>query len=395
MGVIQGLRLAVGAANIRYHDRDDVVLIRLDKGCTTSAVFTNNTFAAAPVLVAREHLQAQQPQALLINAGNANAATGHEGIKRCRQTCQMVADALSIPVTSVLPFSTGVIGEQLPIAPFSTMIPLLASQLSESKWGRAAQAILTTDTCAKQISQTLNISEQTIHIQGMAKGSGMIQPNMATMLAYFATDIAIDQTTLDALCRQSVQESFNAITVDSDTSTNDACVLIATGKSGVAYDHLSAAEQQQFQQALWQSMQTLAQAIVRDGEGATKFITVQVSGAPSTKIAREIAFSIANSPLVKTALFASDPNWGRLAMAIGKVNASGIIADTISISFNGAQAMIAGQLNPDYSEAEGKAALSSDEIVIEVSLGAGSASITVWTSDLSYDYIKINADYRS
>lgn len=395
MGVIQGLWLAAGAANIRYHDRDDVVLISLDKDCTTSAVFTNNTFAAAPVLVAREHLQIQQPQALLINAGNANAATGNEGIKRCWQTCQMVADALSIPVTSVLPFSTGVIGEQLPIAPFSTMIPLLASQLSETEWDRASQAILTTDTCAKQISQTLNISGQAIHIQGMAKGSGMIQPNMATMLAYFATDIAIDQPTLDALCRQSVQESFNAITVDSDTSTNDACVLIATGKSGVVYDQLSAVEQQQFQQALQQSMQTLAQAIVRDGEGATKFITVQVSEAPSTKIAREIAFSIANSPLVKTALFASDPNWGRLAMAIGKVNAPGIIADTISISFNGAQAMIAGQLNPYYSEAEGQAALSSDEIVVEVSLGAGSVSTTVWTSDLSYDYIKINADYRS
>jgi glutamate N-acetyltransferase/amino-acid N-acetyltransferase len=392
---VKGVQLASAAANIRYKDRDDLLLISLSDRANVAATFTQNAFAAAPVKIAKQHLAKGNIRGLLINSGNANAATGVAGEEACLQTCEAAAQVLGVSSKQILPFSTGVIGELLPVSPFVQTLTALKPALSEDGWERASKTILTTDTRAKLETTECSLAGQSITITGIAKGAGMIQPNMATMLAYIATDLDVDDVQLSAICCEAVQRSFNSITVDSDTSTNDACVLIATGESELKYTDLSPSEQADVVNTIEALMQKLAQAIIRDAEGATKFITVNVNGGQSEADCRLVAFAIANSPLVKTALFASDPNWGRLAMAVGKAGVTGLEQDRVSIGINGVRMMNAGQLDPSYTEEKGQCALSPKEISIEVDIGMGDCATVVWTSDLSYEHVKINADYRS
>ncbi len=391
---IKGLTLGTAAAHIRYANRQDLVILHLAKTSRVAGVFTQNAFAAAPVIIAREHLtQTSAIRALIINTGNANAATGNLGIQNARKMCSATAQALQLTETQVLPFSTGVIGEQLPIDKITTHIPAAVQALNAEGWQAASQGIMTTDTKPKLASVQAKINHQIVHITGMAKGAGMIQPNMATMLSFIATDANIPDHWLKKALNEAVEVSFNAITIDSDTSTNDACLLIATaqGEATVNDDH----SYQQFVAILKPLMIELAHGIVRDGEGASKFITVEVQGGKTWEDCKCIAFSIANSPLVKTALYASDPNWGRIAMAIGKAGVQSLVADKIHLNINNVRIMTNGGLDPNYTESAGEKALQAPELHIMVALNQGNASHTVWTCDFSEEYVRINADYRS
>ena len=392
---IEGVRLSVASAGIRYKDRNDITLIEVSDHSTVAAVFTQNKFRAAPVDLACKHLQAATPRYLIINAGNANAGTGQPGVDAAVQTTLAVAKQTNVNSEQVLPFSTGVIGEILDVEKIESQLPLLIKDLSESHWLQAAKAIMTTDTVSKAYSKKIQIGGSNIHITGIAKGSGMIQPNMATMLSYIATDLAIQQESLQSILVSSTDKSFNSITVDSDTSTNDACVLIATGKSSVKYENLTDAEQSDFANALCRVMQMLAQSIVRDGEGASKFVTIKITQAMNAEQAKLVAYSVANSPLVKTALAASDPNWGRIMAAAGKCNDEQLQLAHANLLINDISVMEKGEIATTYSEDAGKKAMASDEIVISIELGLGNAESTVWTTDLTHEYIRINAEYRS
>ena len=390
---IEGVEISTLASGIRYEDREDLVLFRLSERAEVAAIFTQNYFPAAPVKDAKAHVAQGQPRYLLINTGNANAATGDQGIEDALSCCALVADAERQPVTSVLPFSTGVIGERLPLQPFSEAMPQLIKQLGDQNWHDAATAIMTTDTRPKIACRSVAVGEQTVQFTGIAKGAGMIQPNMATMLCFIACDANVDQGLLQEMLRAGANQSFNRITVDSDTSTNDACLLVATGSVDLDVESNLEA-QMQLQDGLTDIMLELAQGLVRDGEGATKFVTVQVDGASSEAQALEVAFSIANSPLMKTALFASDANWGRLAMAVGKAKIP-IDPNRVDLFIGDVCLMHSGVRDPQYQEVDGARAVAGAEVLLRVNLNLGEFSETVWTSDLSHEYIRINAEYRT
>lgn len=393
---VKGIRLGSIEANLRYKDRDDLTLIELAEGSTIAGVFTQSAFSAAPVLVCREHLQKTEGiRYLVINAGNANAATGEEGLTSARMICAEIAEESMTALDSVLPFSTGVIGEQLPYWNIVEQIPSLIDSLKEDNWIKAAQAIMTTDTSMKAVSRSLDIDGKTVTITGMTKGAGMIEPNMATMLAYIATDAGINSDHLQIILDQAVRDSFNSITVDSDTSTNDSLILMATGKSGVALDEIDRDSQDQIIAGINEVCQQLSQAIIRDAEGATKFVTIKVESAPDYHYAKEIAYSVAHSPLVKTAIFASDPNWGRIAMAIGKAPVKNLDVSKLALWLGDTQLLEAGEPLETYTEEQGQKEMDKDEITIRIQLNAGDDEATVWTSDLSHEYITINAEYRS
>ena len=388
-----GLRLGVTAAGIKIPGRPDLVVMSLAAGSVCAAVFTQNAFCAAPVIVAREHLARQQPACLLINTGNANAGTGEAGIKDARLCCEAVADQHGCTAQAVLPFSTGVIGEPLPVTAILEGIPLALDQLDEAGWAAAASAILTTDTVPKGASKRIEIDGQKVTITGIAKGSGMIRPDMATMLAFIATDASLDPETLQDCLSQATDKSFNRITVDGDTSTNDACVLVATG-SGTALEPGSPGYTL-FSEALNDICVLLAQAIVRDGEGATRFVTIAVENGLSSDECLQVAYTIAHSPLVKTALFAGDPNWGRILAAVGRSGVAELDLDQLEIFLDDVCIVRAGGRALDYTEAAGQQVMDQEEITIRVDLHRGACREVIWTCDLSYDYVKINAEYRT
>lgn len=390
---VKGVSLATTAAGIRYQGRDDLLLISLTEGSTTAAVFTQNKCCAAPVTVAMNNMQATASRALLVNSGNANAVTGDQGFDDALSSCEFVAKGLGIKSKSVLPFSTGVIGERLNMSAMRAGIKALPNQLKEDNWLAAANAIMTTDTLPKAVSKQIDIGGNIITITGITKGSGMICPNMATMLAYVATDASIDQADLELLLHRGVAESFNKITVDSDTSTNDALVLMATGQAQEVA--LKGAELEHFYTELEALLVELATSIIRDGEGATKFVKISVEGGQSNSDCAAIAYSIAHSPLVKTALFASDPNWGRILMALGKAPVDLLDMSKVDIMIGDVALIEQGQPALTYTEEAGKAVFSQAEILIQLNLNAGNSASHVWTSDLSHEYVSINADYRS
>jgi len=391
---ISGITLSSLSAGIKADGSNDLLLVQLPEGSTCAGVFTKNLFCAAPVTVAKDHLRANKGlvRAMLVNSGNANAGTGEPGIELALKHCQAVANAVGVDKEQVLPFSTGVIGQMLPHEKMVAGINA-AANAPGSDWPAAARCIMTTDTVPKLTSKQITIGEETITITGIAKGAGMIQPNMATMLAYIFTDAKINSTDLHAALAQSVATSFNSITVDSDTSTNDACMLAATGeKSELNTAHPSWST---FVEALSEVALLLAQAIVRDAEGATKFITVSVTGGDSTEQCKTVGLAVANSPLVKTAMFASDANVGRLLMAIGKTELEALNPDLIRVSIGDVLAFAKSGIADGYTEELGAAVMAKEEITINIDLGKGQASTKVYTSDLSHEYVSVNADYRS
>ncbi len=390
---VKGAELSAVAAGIRYQGRDDLVLMRFAVGTTVAAVFTKNKCCAAPVTLAKRHLASGDVRALLINSGNANAVTGELGMQNAVESCETVATVLGLEAEQVLPFSTGVIGEQLNMSAMNAGIESAAETLDPDNWLVAANGILTTDKLAKGCSKTVNINGEPVTITGISKGSGMICPNMATMLAYVVTDAKIPQPVLDEMLARGVDQSFNRITVDSDTSTNDALVLAATG--GSAAGELDQQGLQEFYRALEEVLIFIATGIVRDGEGATKFVRIDVTDGAEYDDCRTIAYDIAHSPLVKTALFASDPNWGRILMALGKSNVGSLDMSAVNIWINEVALIESGEPAPSYNEERGKAVFEQAEIDIRIELNTGDAAYHVWTSDLSHEYVSINADYRS
>ncbi len=390
---VPGVRLSTCAAGIRYRERDDLLLIDAGPDAAIAALFTRNAFCAAPVQVAREHLGDGRARWLLVNAGNANAGTGTAGLAAARGTCAALGRVLEAPPQSILPFSTGVIGEPLPVDRIEAALPALAAGLDPDRWMSAARAIMTTDTVLKGASRTVALDAGTVTLTGIAKGSGMIHPDMATMLAFVGTDARIDAGALRELLAAAAEHSFNAITVDGDTSTNDALVCMASGASGVTVQ--SAADRERFAGALNALCLELAEAIVRDGEGATKFVRVTVQAARDPEEARRVAETVALSPLVKTALFASDPNWGRILAAVGRAGVEDFRIEGVRISVNGVAIVSDGGRVPGYTEEAGQQAFGAPELDILIDLGRGSAGYRKYTCDFSYDYVRINADYRS
>ena len=391
---VKGVLLGVAQAGVKRANRDDLVLISLAPGTHTSAMFTQNGFRAAPVRVAQQHLSENEGRAShwLINTGNANAGTGAAGEAAALACCAAVAQLGDCPIEGVLPFSTGVIGEPLPAGTIIDALEAARGDLSEDNWQRAAAAILTTDTRPKLRSNSVKLGGDVLVLTGMAKGAGMICPNLATMLAFVATDAQVPAPLLERALRSAVARSFNRITVDGDTSTNDAVAMAATGCGAVL---ITESNYEEFEQALTALMIDLAQDIVRDGEGATKFVELRVSGGRSEGECDQVARTIAHSPLVKTALFASDPNWGRLLAAIGRAGVEALDVDTVSIHLNEVLIAEKGARAESYDEAQGQAAMSPSVLKIEVALGRGPAEAVLWTTDLSYDYVKINAEYRT
>jgi glutamate N-acetyltransferase/amino-acid N-acetyltransferase len=393
---IKGIKLGITSAGIKTIGRPDLVLIELIEGTTSSVIYTQNAFCAAPVTLARQHQSETSPRYLLINSGNANAGTGSQGMLSAQATCQVVADLSGLNNNTVLPFSTGIIGEQLPLEKIKIALPDAYQRLQTDNWFAAAQAIMTTDTIAKAISKQIDIDGKTITVTGIAKGSGMIRPDMATMLSYIATDAAVEQNLLDVMLVKSADQSFNRISVDGDTSTNDACVLMATGQAkNTTITDFEQPNAKALYQVIAEVSQHLAHAIIRDGEGATKFIEIEVSQAIDKQECRQVAYIIAHSPLVKTALFASDPNWGRILAAVGRSGISDFDLSKVAIYLGDVCIVDGGEPAADYTEQKGQQVTSQDEIIIRVILGRGDATDTVWTCDFSYDYVKINAEYRS
>jgi glutamate N-acetyltransferase/amino-acid N-acetyltransferase len=393
---ISGVRVAAVAAGIRYRDRDDLALIELAEGTTSAATFTRNAFCAAPVQIAREHLAATAPRWLLINAGNANAGTGARGLNDARACCASLAAQVASEPDQVLPFSTGVIGEDLPVERLTAAIPAALERLNAAGWDDAARAIMTTDTRPKRITETFQINGRRATLTGITKGAGMIRPDMATMLAFLATDIAIAAPVLQVCLQNAVDHSFNAISIDGDTSTNDACVLSATGRLGnPPITEIDSPDGVAFQAALERVCLSLASAIVKDGEGATKLVSVEVGGARDRSEARRVADAIAHSPLVKTALFASDPNWGRILAAIGRAALDNLAIEQVSIHLDDVLIVSNGRRDPSYTEQAGRAVMQHPEFAIRVQLGRGQASTRLLTCDLSFDYVRINAEYRT
>ncbi len=392
---IPGLKLASVAAGI-YPGREDLVLMALPPGSRTAAVFTRNAFCAAPVILAREHLMHEHPRYLLINAGNANAGMGEMGLRDATACCAALATEAACPESTVLPFSTGVIGEPLPVACITGSLRGLLDNLSEHSWPTAARAIMTTDTVPKLVSRQIDIDGSPVTVTGMAKGAGMIRPDMATMLAYVATDAVVEGGLLQAMLEQAVAHSFNAISVDGDTSTNDACVLVATGTASLhEINEPDSDVAQALLAVVTEVCMELAAAIVRDAEGATKLVNVEVAGGTDSGEVRQVAYTIAHSPLVKTALFASDPNWGRILAAVGRAGVDGLDIERVRIYLDDVCIVRDGGRSPDYAEAAGQAVMQQAEFAIRVDLGRGNAEARVLTCDLSYDYVRINAEYRT
>lgn len=396
LGTVTGIRLGTAAAGIRKKDRRDLVLIECMPGTNAAATFTKNRFCAAPVTVAREHLAKTAPRALLVNTGFANAGTGEPGLDDARACCAALAKQMDCRAAEILPFSTGVIGERLPRERLIAGLPVCLANLKENGWAEAAHGIMTTDTVPKGSSRKLMIGSQAVVVTGIAKGAGMIRPDMATMLAFVATDAAVAPVVLQACVSAAVNKSFNRITVDGDTSTNDACILLATGAAGnPVIDHLEGEAFLVLLRGVTEVFTELAQAIVRDAEGATKFITIEVRGGRTETDCLEVAYTIAHSPLVKTAFFASDPNWGRILAAIGRAPIAQLDVANVAIYLNEVRIVHHGAPDADYTEAKGLAVMRLPEIRLSVELGAGSASACIWTSDLSLGYVRINAEYRS
>ena len=393
---VPGVRLGVAAAGIKYPDRTDLLVIELAETARCAGVFTRNAFCAAPVQVARRHLQVEAPRYLLVNSGNANAGTGRQGMEAALQSCEALASLGGCNAAQVLPFSTGVIGMNLPVERMAKAMPKALAQLDEAGWPAAARAIMTTDTRPKLISRQFEVAGVKATVTGIAKGSGMIRPDMATMLAFVATDLAVDSALLQLCLQEAVEPSFNSISVDGDTSTNDSCVLMASGASSLepitdtdseAYIALCS--------AVKDVCMHLAREIVRDGEGATKLVRVQVVQAASEAEAREVAYTIAHSPLVKTALFASDPNWGRILAAVGRAGIQSLDIDRVELWLDDVCIVRDGGRAADYTEEAGQRVMDQSEFTVEVKLGRGEAATRVLTCDLSYDYVKINAEYRT
>lgn len=390
---IDGIRIGTAAAGIRKPGRPDLAVLLCEPGTRAAGCFTRNRFQAAPVIVARENLAASpEPRALLINSGNANAGTGQPGLDDARAVCRALADLDGVSEAEVLPFSTGVIGQRLPRERIVDALPGMLADAVPDGWLDAARAIMTTDTVPKGTSRRVAVNGVSVTLTGIVKGSGMIRPDMATMLAFIGTDAAIPAPALQACLTRAIEQSFNRITVDGDTSTNDACMLLATGQRG---GELAAHDLTRFQEALNDLCRELAQAVIRDGEGATKFVEVAVSGACDDKDAREVAMTVAHSPLVKTALFASDANWGRILAAVGRAPVERLDVERVGITINGCPIVTGGGVDPGYREEQGAAAMAAEEITITVDLGLGTGACSVWTSDLSHDYITINAEYRT
>ena len=394
---IHGVRLGIAEAGIKRPNRKDILLIELALGSTVSGVFTKNRFCAAPVQVCREHLaQKNDPiRTLIVNTGNANAGTGEEGMRRARASCDALAQQMNLKPHQILPFSTGVILEPLPIDMILAALPSAIRNLKEDDWYSAAEAIMTTDTQPKAASLQINTPEGLITLTGICKGAGMIHPNMATMLGFIATDAAVNQTLLSQLTQEAADLSFNSITIDGDTSTNDSFIVIATGQSSVRIESQTSPTFLAFKEGLIQLSILLAQMIVRDGEGATKLITIEVGGGKNTDECERVAKAIAHSPLVKTAFFASDPNLGRILAAIGYAGIDDLDVSRVQMYLGDVWVAKDGGRNPNYQEADGQRVMKESEITVKINLGRGDASRTIWTCDLSHEYVSINADYRS
>ncbi len=387
---VNGVKCSSIASGIKKKNDLDLSLITLIEGTQTAAVFTQNIFCAAPVTVAKNHLNSNV-KALIINSGNANAGTGQKGLEICLETCEIFAGKLGIESDQILPFSTGVIGELLPLDPFEKNTKKLVDGLSSSNMSMVAKGILTTDLVEKYYSKTFEFDGQVVTLSGVAKGSGMIRPDMATMLSFIVTDVGASKQELQDCLDIAVNQSFNRITVDGDTSTNDACTLSATNQSSVQLNQCK----ENFQKALNEITKTLAKMIVKDGEGATKFVEIKVGGLSSNEDCLVVAYTVAHSPLVKTALFASDANWGRILAAVGRSKVDGISIENIDIFLNDLQIISSGEISKNYTEAGGSAEMQKSDITIRIDLGDDVTSESVWTTDLSYDYVKINAEYRS
>ncbi len=397
---VKGIRIGTAEAGIRKANRQDLTLIEVSAASSVAGVFTTNRFCAAPVTVCQNHLKQNDIRALIINTGIANAGTGQQGLDAAHESCRAVGELLNIPPTSVLPFSTGVILEHLPVDRLCAGLPTVKAHLDENNWYAAAHAIMTTDTVAKAHSIQIQLKGRTVTLTGIAKGAGMIKPNMATMLGFIATDAVISPNLLQNLLKEVADASFNSITVDGDTSTNDSFILIATGQAG----HPPITQKDEpdcavFYQAVLRLAQWLAQAIVRDGEGATKFITLQIEGGKTREECRKVGYAIGHSPLVKTAFFASDPNLGRILAAVGYAGIEDLDTSQLKVwlSANGEEALVAehGGRAQSYKEETGARIMKAPEITVRVNLARGTVASTLWTCDFSYDYVKINADYRS
>ena len=394
---VPGVLLGIAEAGVRKANRKDVTVVLLEEGASVAGVFTQNRFCAAPVQICRDHLaRGLGIRAILVNTGNANAGTGDDGLMRAKSTCIALAQHLDLAPEQVLPFSTGVIMETLPHDRINAGLPAALADARADNWGRAAEAIMTTDTIAKAFSTQVQIGGATVTVTGISKGAGMIRPNMATMLGFMATDACVDQALLGQLAKDLADASFNRITIDGDTSTNDSFVVIATNKAAHApITSMDSADGRALKAAMQQVAQQLAQAIVRDGEGATKFITVRVEGGKTAEECRLAAYAIAHSPLVKTAFFASDPNLGRILAAVGYAGITDLDQTKIDLFLDDVHVVVNGGRNPSYREEDGQRVMKQSEITVRVGLGRGTAADTVWTCDFSHEYVTINADYRS
>ena len=391
---ISGFKIGIASAGIKKLGRRDIVVMEVAEGTSVAAVFTKNAFCAAPVTLCKKHLEAGQIRYLLTNTGNANAGTGKQGMADAVTCCNEMAERVGLSAEEIMPFSTGVIGEPLPVAKITGALDAAIADLREDNWLDAAWGIMTTDTRAKAACEQIEIGGKTVTITGISKGAGMIKPNMATMLGYVATDAKVDQALLQQWMSAATEKSFNRITVDGDTSTNDSCVLVATGASGAEVP-ASGAEADVFVAALNRVMLQLAQLIVRDGEGATKFVEVRVSKAASVQEALDVAYTIAHSPLTKTALFASDPNWGRILACVGRAGVENLDLDGLQIYLDQTCIVENGGRAASYTEEQGQAVMNQEDILIHVVLNRGEVTESVWTTDLSKEYVAINADYRS
>jgi glutamate N-acetyltransferase / amino-acid N-acetyltransferase len=394
---IAGVRIGVTEAGVRKANRKDLTVVLMDEGASVSGVFTQNRFCAAPVQICREHLASKTSiRAMVINTGNANAGTGQDGLTRARSTCAALGKLLGVPSTAILPFSTGVIMESLPVDRIEAGLPSAIADAKPDNWLKAAHGIMTTDTVPKAFGAQVSIGGALVSISGISKGAGMIRPNMATMLGFMATDARVSQTVMHQLAHELAEGSFNRVTVDGDTSTNDSFVVIASNKAAHApIESLDSPDGHVLRAAMMGVAKKLAQAIVRDGEGATKFITVQVEGGKTQQECRKVAYAIAHSPLVKTAFFASDPNLGRILAAVGYAGIDDLDQSGIDLFLDDVHVAIKGGRNPLYREEDGQRVMKQSEITVRVGLGRGDATDTVWTCDFSHDYVTINADYRS
>ena len=392
---VDGIRIGVASAGIKKPGRKDVVVFEVCEDASVAGVFTKNAFCAAPVVISKDHLVQGKVRYFLINTGNANAGTGKQGLADAYECCDLLAAEVGLTRSAVLPFSTGVIGEPLPVAKIAAAIPQAVENLSAYQWEAAASGIMTTDTRPKGATKQIEIDGQTVTISGISKGAGMIMPNMATMLGFIGTDAAVEPQLLQEILTDAANKSFNRITIDGDTSTNDSCMLIATGRSGAIVSSSDTEALNLFVEAINEVMLEIALAIVKDGEGATKLVTVSVESAATQEEALKTAYTVAHSPLVKTALFASDPNWGRILAAVGRAGIENFDLETLKIYLDDVCIVENGGRAASYTEDAGQAVMNQENILIRIVLNRGDVNETVWTTDLSHEYVTINADYRS